>query len=81
MTPLFLLLLLSFLPKAQSFTFCHPISTRPQTLVLFSSTEDLDSLVNDNDEEPPKKPFQTEGGVIMPEGGANPCIIKVRMFV
>ncbi len=22
--------------------------------------------------------FQTEGGVIMPEGGANPCVIKVR---
>lgn len=25
-------------------------------------------------------PFQTEGGVIMPEGGANPCVIKVRRF-
>jgi len=23
-------------------------------------------------------PFQTDGGVIMPEGGANPCVIKVR---
>ena len=22
-------------------------------------------------------PFQTDGGVIMPEGGANPCVIKV----
>ena len=21
--------------------------------------------------------YQTEGGVIMPEGGANPCVIKV----
>ena len=24
-------------------------------------------------------PFQTDGGVIMPEGGANPCVIKVRL--
>ena len=26
-------------------------------------------------------PFQTDGGVIMPEGGANPCVIKVRTYV
>lgn len=25
-----------------------------------------------------KVPLQTDGGVIMPEGGANPCVIKVR---
>lgn len=24
--------------------------------------------------------FQTEAGVIMPEGGANPCVIKVRLI-
>ena len=24
--------------------------------------------------------YQTEGGVIMPEGGANPCVIKVRVL-
>jgi len=24
--------------------------------------------------------YQTEGGVIMPEGGANPCVIKVCML-
>ena len=26
-------------------------------------------------------PFQTDGGVIMPEGGANPCVIKVSTYV
>ena len=26
-------------------------------------------------------PFQTDGGVIMPEGGANPCVIKVSLIL
>jgi len=62
-------------------------------IVLFSSTDDENEFSDfDEDigaaaggrqqqQQQPKQQqqstFQTEGGVIMPEGGANPCVIKV----
>lgn len=70
----------------------RPACLRP-TSALFLSTDgdadDLDSLLSDDDSSSSEKlvsdfdltkenlPFQTDGGVIMPEGGANPCVIKV----
>jgi hypothetical protein len=67
---------------------CRP--TRPTQLALAASNyddeeddEDLDSASRGASKFAGDKlqreslPFQTDGGVIMPEGGANPCVIKV----
>lgn len=37
----------------------------------------LDDLMGDDDISASRGVY-TQGGVIMPEGGANPCVIKVR---
>ena len=61
--------------------------TGPPSLLYSSEDDDLDSLLSSEDERDnlvvdsgltkERLPFQTDGGVIMPEGGANPCVIKV----
>lgn len=65
---------------------------RPLLALGLSNYNDLDDLLSDDDESSSsdgavgdnlKKeslPFQTDGGVIMPEGGANPCVIKVSLI-
>lgn len=53
---------------------------------LFSTPNDDNDDDNVDDEEESRldsrstvgRGMYTEGGVIMPEGGANPCVIKVR---
>jgi hypothetical protein len=90
MTPLFTLLCISLLPHLIAFSFninvARPMSTTSKVLHL-SSDDDIDSLLSEDSKEPENAvksslmkenlPFQTDGGVIMPEGGANPCVIKV----
>lgn len=53
----------------------------PSSSQLFSANyeEDdiLDDLMGDSDTGAARGMY-TQGGVIMPEGGANPCVIKVR---
>lgn len=65
---------------------------RPTSVLFLSAdaADDLDSLLSDDGGSSSENtvsdygltkeslPFQTDGGVIMPEGGANPCVIKVR---
>ena len=67
----------------------------PAPALLLSTddnADDLDSLLSDDgdssenlasgfDLTKENLPFQTDGGVIMPEGGANPCVIKVYRIV
>ena len=55
------------------------------SLLSSSSSSKLFSALNDDNEEDilgssssVGRGMYTEGGVIMPEGGANPCVIKVR---
>ena len=51
-------------------------STPPQDGFLeVDDEEDADDVF---DGSVARGPLQTDGGVIMPEGGANPCVIKVR---
>jgi len=49
---------------------------------LFSNYDDddiLDDLMGNDDTTSGSGGMYTQGGVIMPEGGANPCVIKVRL--
>ncbi len=50
---------------------------------LFSTPNDDDDIVDEEESRLDSRStvgrgMYTEGGVIMPEGGANPCVIKVR---
>ena len=51
---------------------------------LYSTPNDDDDNVDEEEESrldsrsTVGRGMYTEGGVIMPEGGANPCVIKVR---
>ena len=48
---------------------------------LFSANYDDDDILDDfmiNNDATGAAGMYTQGGVIMPEGGANPCVIKVR---
>ena len=48
---------------------------------LFSSNYDDDDILDDfmsSNDATGSAGMYTQGGVIMPEGGANPCVIKVR---
>ena len=66
-------------------------NTQPRERTMVSSTKLFSTLNDDDDddnvvEEESRldsrstvgRGMYTEGGVIMPEGGANPCVIKVR---
>jgi hypothetical protein len=48
---------------------------------LFAATNDDDDLISNDDvnDISGSGGMYTQGGVIMPEGGANPCVIKVRL--
>ncbi|KAL3766377.1 hypothetical protein ACHAW5_000916 [Stephanodiscus triporus] len=65
-----------------------PPPSTTTTVILSSMTKAAEDDFSDFDEEEEEDddlttttttnvPFQTDGGVIMPEGGANPCVIKV----
>ena len=48
---------------------------------LFSANYEEDDILDDlmgDDDTGASRGMYTQGGVIMPEGGANPCVIKVR---
>jgi hypothetical protein len=94
MAPLFTLLCIVSLPQLIAFSFNINIARPacPTSRVLrLSSEDDIDALLADDDNEPENVvknslmkenlPFQTDGGVIMPEGGANPCVIKVSWYL
>jgi hypothetical protein len=60
-----------------------PLLLRQWQTVLFSASYDddddiLDDLMSNDDATTRSREMYTQGGVIMPEGGANPCVIKVR---
>ncbi|KAL3811943.1 hypothetical protein ACHAXA_007223 [Cyclostephanos tholiformis] len=57
----------------------------PSSISSTTISDDLSDFDDEDDDVggggsttmPPMMPFQTDGGVIMPEGGTNPCVIKV----
>ena len=61
------------------------MSSNDDALLDFDDDDDEDNEVynipTDMGSQAVSNVFQTEGGVIMPEGTANPCVIKVCIAI